>query len=99
MSPEPAAHGLDNGPTELELNVSQSPNYTLTGHAPLFGPDQSTSSLVDEFFRVLYPVPSFSFLHPRTTRERLAEGSLDEGALDEALVFAICGATTSQRYT
>lgn len=49
------------------------------------GADPYAAALVDSFFEHIYPVPSFSFLHPGTIKEKLQEGSLDD-----ALGYAIC---------
>ncbi|KAL1900964.1 hypothetical protein Sste5346_002025 [Sporothrix stenoceras] len=43
---------------------------------------------VDHFFQHAYPLPSYSFLHPATTRSKCAVGQLDP-----ALVLAICALT------
>jgi hypothetical protein len=80
------------GHAEVEVGVIETPGHNLPESPVTYGPDLFTSNLVEEFFKVLHPVPSFSFLHPRSTKERLVEGSLDE-----ALVFAICGITISKQ--
>ncbi|KIX05653.1 uncharacterized protein Z518_03625 [Rhinocladiella mackenziei CBS 650.93] len=85
-----SAHGR--GHADVGLGAIETPGHSLLESPVIFGPDQFTSNLVQEFFKVLHPTPSFSFLHPRTTQERLVEGSLDE-----ALVFAICGITISKQ--
>ncbi|KAH8898983.1 hypothetical protein GQ53DRAFT_878286 [Thozetella sp. PMI_491] len=46
----------------------------------------SSLQSVDAFFQQAYPLPSYSFLHPATTRARWAAGKLDD-----SLKFAICG--------
>ncbi|KIW43291.1 uncharacterized protein PV06_04409 [Exophiala oligosperma] len=76
----------------LEQNISETPKESNAETSIAVGPDTLTRNLVEEFFTLLYPLPSFSFLHPEITQERLMEGSLDE-----ALVFAICGITELQR--
>ncbi|KAK5102156.1 hypothetical protein LTR70_007466 [Exophiala xenobiotica] len=48
--------------------------------------DPYAVAFVNVFFEHIYPIPSFSFLHPGATKERLQEGSLDE-----ALGYAVCG--------
>lgn len=80
------------GHAEVAVGALEPPIHSIPDSPVIFGRDLFTSNLVDEFFKVLHSVPSFSFLHPRSTQERLVEGSLDE-----ALVFAICGITILHR--
>ncbi|KEF59502.1 uncharacterized protein A1O9_04346 [Exophiala aquamarina CBS 119918] len=91
---DPALESLSRGcgHAEVEVGATVAPDLNLPNSPVIFGPDQFTNNLVEEFFKVLHPVPSFAFLHPRSTKERLLEGSLDE-----ALVFAICGITIFHR--
>ena len=44
--------------------------------------------LIETFFERIYPLPSYSFLHPHTTRERFIEG-----ILEECLLLALCAIT------
>lgn len=39
--------------------------------------DTDISTLIDDFFRHIYPLPSYSFLHPAKTRRKFAAGTLD----------------------
>ncbi|CAK7233460.1 hypothetical protein SBRCBS47491_008616 [Sporothrix bragantina] len=53
--------------------------------------DRSATHLllrVDHFFQHAYPLPSYSFLHPATTRAKFAAGQLDP-----ALTLAMCALT------
>lgn len=77
---------------DVEQSVADVQNESLPGIPPSLQADTMTGKLVADFFDIFYPVPSFSFLHPRTTLERLADGSLDE-----ALLLAICGIAISRR--
>ncbi|KAI1371825.1 hypothetical protein F4677DRAFT_282334 [Hypoxylon crocopeplum] len=45
-------------------------------------------SLVDTFFEKIYPMPSYAFLHPETTKRRCRDG-----ARHKALALAVCAMT------
>jgi len=80
---DPPAHGCGQG--DVELGTVLTHGHDLPAQPVVVGHGLFTISLVEEFFKVLHLVPSFSFLHPRSTKEHLLEASLDE-----ALAFAIC---------
>lgn len=46
-------------------------------------------ALVDAFFETLYPLPSYAFLHPETTKRRCRNGQMHR-----ALASAICAVTS-----
>ncbi|ETS73204.1 hypothetical protein PFICI_15149 [Pestalotiopsis fici W106-1] len=90
----PPGHGSDNynisnsntssvdhdGQSDLDITGS-------TGEAAL---DQDTlSELVEDYFRHLYPLPSYAFLHKPTVVQRCQEGSMDT-----PLKLAICAITS-----
>lgn len=52
-----------------------------------YSPDNSTNPipfLIDSFFQNIYPLPSYSFLHPSSTRRKFTDGTLDK-----SLTYAI----------
>lgn len=51
--------------------------------------EENISTLIDSFFRHVYPLPSYSFLHPSKTCKRYANGTLDR-----ALVTAIAAVSS-----
>ncbi|KAK5036536.1 hypothetical protein LTS07_002263 [Exophiala sideris] len=89
------ASGVDNANGTAASDTPElqaGPSFVLGTPTPLpTGLDACTGGLVDRFFEKIQPVPSFSFLHPRMTKEKFSEGSLDE-----TLILAICGVTISQ---
>lgn len=64
------------GNTQLHVPKDASPSPDLT------------ISLVDDYFRHLYPLPSFSFLHKPTVIQRCRDGTINE-----QLRLAICAIT------
>ncbi|SPO05568.1 uncharacterized protein DNG_08255 [Cephalotrichum gorgonifer] len=52
---------------------------------PRTGITQDMLSLVDNFFELIYPLPSYAFLHPETTKKRCRDGQFHI-----ALAFALC---------
>ena len=78
---QPASASFDASPTPLETAQSlEQINFRSLEPRP--------AELVDMFFEHIYPVPSFSFLHPHSTREKAQDGSLDD-----ALAKALCAVT------
>ncbi|KAJ3575263.1 hypothetical protein NPX13_g4092 [Xylaria arbuscula] len=59
-------------------------SHANTPSPPIHLPSQ-LGDLVDTYFNRIYPLPSHAFLHPASTKERCADGTLEP-----VLAFAIC---------
>ncbi|KAJ9254114.1 hypothetical protein C8Q69DRAFT_453531 [Paecilomyces variotii] len=58
------------------------------GSADTLATTDRMSNLITIFFERIFPLPSYSFLHPATVKKRF-----QEGVLDEALKLTICAIT------
>jgi hypothetical protein len=79
----------------FEVETNRLLNLNLYSDTRVGGGDKSYSRqellrAIDQFFRHLYPIPSFAFLHEPSVRQHCLDGSLDQ-SLALSLAARRCG--------
>lgn len=76
-SPEPTALAGSKRRWDAMRQGGEAPSHSSKASEREPPPRISKGELIDLFFEHVYPLPSYAFLHPATTRKRFADSSLD----------------------